>query len=146
MGQFGVDGTFRTTQPDVNCQSGVGTIWWGRILTCRRVDDDHAMCRDGGRPELGFPAQESGNFVARPSMMASGGTSWAKAMKLSTVSQPPGQCSEAPRNSIRRKQLPSGAPFTIYLSPAPYGGSILEGYQPVWEKAMRAEALACRAP
>jgi hypothetical protein len=58
VGQFGVDGAFRTTQPDVICQSGTPTKWLGRTLSCRRVDDDHAICRDGGRPEVGLPAQD----------------------------------------------------------------------------------------
>jgi hypothetical protein len=58
VGQFDVDGTFRTTQPAVKCQSGAPTEWKSRTLSCRRVDDSHAMCRDGGRPELGLPAQD----------------------------------------------------------------------------------------
>ena len=55
--RFGTDGTFSTTQPDVRCRAGVATTWYARTLTCRRVDDGNAMCRDSGRPELGFPPQ-----------------------------------------------------------------------------------------
>lgn len=58
VAQFGADGSFRTTQPDVTCQKGSSTKWHSRTLTCRRVDDDHAECRDSGRPELGLPAQD----------------------------------------------------------------------------------------
>ena len=57
-GRFEADGTFRTTQDDVTCQGGVGSKWLGRTLACRRVDDASASCRDSGRPELGFPAQD----------------------------------------------------------------------------------------
>jgi len=56
--QFGSEGSFRTTQPDVICQGGASTKWHSRTLTCRRVSDDHAVCLDSGRPELGLPAQE----------------------------------------------------------------------------------------
>ena len=58
VGRFGVDGTFRTTQPDVNCQSGAPTKWLSGTLSCRRVDDDHAICRTSGHPELGLPARD----------------------------------------------------------------------------------------
>jgi len=56
--QFGPEGSFRTTQPDVICQEGASTKWHSRTLTCRRVSDDHAVCLDSGRPELGLPAQD----------------------------------------------------------------------------------------
>jgi hypothetical protein len=58
VGQFSVDGTFRTTQPAVNCQSGTHTKWLSGTLSCRRVDDNHAICRTGGQYELGLPAQD----------------------------------------------------------------------------------------
>jgi len=58
VGQFGADGIFRTTQPAVPCQSGAPTKWLSQTLSCRRVDDDHAICRTGGHPELGLPAQD----------------------------------------------------------------------------------------
>ena len=32
--------------------------WLGRTLSCQRVDDAHADCRDSGRPDQGFPAQD----------------------------------------------------------------------------------------
>ena len=57
-GRFEADGTFRTTQRDVSCQGGSRSAWLGRTLSCQRVDDAHASCRDSGRPELGFPAQD----------------------------------------------------------------------------------------
>ena len=57
-GQFGADGTFGTTQPDVTCTGASTARWVGRTLSCRRVDDAHASCRDSGRPDLGFPAQD----------------------------------------------------------------------------------------
>jgi hypothetical protein len=56
-GQFGADGTFRTTQPDVTCTGASTARWVGRTLSCRRVDDAQAACLDSGRPDLGFPAQ-----------------------------------------------------------------------------------------
>ena len=56
--QFGPEGSFRTTQPDVICQEGASTKWQSRTLTCRRVSDDHTVCLDSGRPELGLPAQD----------------------------------------------------------------------------------------
>ncbi len=56
-GQFGADGTFRTTQPDVTCTGASNARWVGRSLSCRRVDDAQAACLDSGRPDLGFPAQ-----------------------------------------------------------------------------------------
>jgi hypothetical protein len=58
LGQFGVDGTFRTSQPIVACQSGTPTNWYSRTLSCHRVDDEHAICRDGIGPDLGLPAQD----------------------------------------------------------------------------------------
>lgn len=58
VAQFGNDGSFSTSQPDTHCQSGPQTTWRSRTLTCRRISDDHAMCRDSGRPELGLPPQE----------------------------------------------------------------------------------------
>jgi hypothetical protein len=58
VGQFGVDGILRTTQPAVSCQSGTPTRWLSGTLSCHRVDDDHAICRTGGQPELGLPAQD----------------------------------------------------------------------------------------
>jgi len=57
-GSFQADGTFRTTQNDVTCQGGSGAAWLGRTLSCRRIDDAHADCRDSGRPDQGFPAQD----------------------------------------------------------------------------------------
>ena len=57
-GQFAADGTFRTTQPDVVCKGGSEARWMGRTLTCQRVDGANASCRDGGRPDMGFPAQD----------------------------------------------------------------------------------------
>lgn len=57
-GQFAADGTFGTRQGDVQCQGGARTMWLGRTLSCRRVDDSQAACRDSGRPELGYPAQD----------------------------------------------------------------------------------------
>src|SRR5476649_1072863 len=57
-GQFGADGTFGTTQPDVTCTGASTARLVGRTLSCRRVDDAHASCRDSGRPDLGFPAQD----------------------------------------------------------------------------------------
>jgi len=57
IGQFGADGTFRTTQPDVTCTGASTARWVGRTLSCQRVDDAHAACLDSGRPDLGFPAQ-----------------------------------------------------------------------------------------
>lgn len=57
-GSFQPDGTFRTTQNDVTCQGGSGAAWLGRTLSCRRIDDAHASCRDSGRPSEGFPAQD----------------------------------------------------------------------------------------
>jgi hypothetical protein len=57
-GRFGADGTFSTTQPDVTCTGASTVRWVGRTLSCRRVDNGEAACRDGGRPELGFPAQD----------------------------------------------------------------------------------------
>lgn len=56
--QFGADGSFRTTQPDVTCESGALTTWYSRKLTCRRVSDDHAACLETDRPELGRSVQE----------------------------------------------------------------------------------------
>lgn len=56
--QFGPDGSFTASQPDVDCQRGAPTKWNGRTLSCRRIDDQRASCRDSGRPELGIPAQE----------------------------------------------------------------------------------------
>lgn len=56
--QFGPDGSFTASQPDVDCQRGAPTKWNGRTLSCRRIDDERASCRDSGRPELGIPAQE----------------------------------------------------------------------------------------
>ncbi|MBS0549752.1 MAG: hypothetical protein JSR24_18515 [Proteobacteria bacterium] len=58
VGQFTAQGTFQTTQKDVDCQGGSNATWVGRTLTCRRVDDTQAACRDGGRPDMGFPAQD----------------------------------------------------------------------------------------
>lgn len=57
-GRFEADGSFRTTQNDVSCQGGVAAAWLGRTLSCQRVDDAHADCRDSGRPDQGFPAQD----------------------------------------------------------------------------------------
>jgi hypothetical protein len=56
-GQFAADGTFRTSQPDVTCRGGSEATWVGRTLTCQRVDGANASCQDGGRPDMGFPAQ-----------------------------------------------------------------------------------------
>ena len=58
VAQFGTDGSFTTSQPDTHCQNGPQTTWRSRTLTCRRISDDHAMCRDSGRPELGLPPQD----------------------------------------------------------------------------------------
>lgn len=59
VAQFGADGSFSTLQPDVICQGGSSpTNWRSRTLTCRRIDDTHAACRDSGRPELGLPPQD----------------------------------------------------------------------------------------
>jgi hypothetical protein len=56
--RFGADGTFSTTQPDVTCTGASTARWVGRTLACRRLDDAQATCIDGGRPDLGFPAQQ----------------------------------------------------------------------------------------
>lgn len=58
VARFEADGSFSTMQPDVACQGGSPTNWRSRTLSCRRVDDRHASCRDSGRPELGLPAQD----------------------------------------------------------------------------------------
>jgi hypothetical protein len=59
VAQFADDGAFNTRQPDVICQGGSSSIRWNsRALSCRRVDNDRATCRDSGRPELGIPAQD----------------------------------------------------------------------------------------
>jgi hypothetical protein len=58
VARFEADGSFSTTQPDIACQAGPPTNWYSRTLSCHRVDDSHASCRDSGRPELGLPAQD----------------------------------------------------------------------------------------
>lgn len=58
VGRFTADGIFQTTQRDVDCQGGSNATWVGRTLSCRRVDDTQAACRDSGRPDMGFPAQD----------------------------------------------------------------------------------------
>lgn len=53
--QFGNDGTFKTVQEEVGCDGGPGSRWLGRSLTCRRIDDNRAMCWDSGNAARGIP-------------------------------------------------------------------------------------------
>ncbi len=57
VGRFAGDGSFSVQQPGVACEGNSPTIWHGRSLVCRRVDDGKAVCRDSGAPEHGIPAQ-----------------------------------------------------------------------------------------
>lgn len=54
--KFGNDGTFKATQPRVQCQ-GPG-YWVEGELSCRRIDDNHAICRSSENLEHGFPSFE----------------------------------------------------------------------------------------
>lgn len=43
--QFANEGTFTATSPSTQCQRGTLTHWQHETISCRRVDDYHAMCK-----------------------------------------------------------------------------------------------------